>query len=281
MSDDVTWKQPQSPPPPLFLGKKERDLTKQVNDEVIERVIGQNLIYFPLSIEKSQYHPLYGEAIEKVYNSPMLLRALVTWGGEDTVTENYGLDKESKITIKFHKRRITEDQDLYVREGDIVFYGSRFYEIVKLSQPRLLFGQVENKFEIVAECIKARQGIFNEPQEITELREKIRCDGIVDPNAQRELVQQACCADGKIKFISASEYSPDYPQYLDYVGNPGKYKGCIIYLTEIGSHIDAPFYRADRFYLNQGGEWSESFNYVFEEQDILTPPGDGNNYEEP
>ena len=36
MSDDNEWKQPDAPPPPLFLGEKERDLVKQVNDEVIE-----------------------------------------------------------------------------------------------------------------------------------------------------------------------------------------------------------------------------------------------------
>mgnify|MGYP003341321589 CR=1 FL=1 len=55
----------------------------------------------------------------------------------------------SKITINFHRRRLTEDQDLYVREGDIIFYGLRFYEIVKLTEPRLLFGQSDQKFEII------------------------------------------------------------------------------------------------------------------------------------
>ena len=32
------WDRPENPPPPLFLGKKERDLVKQVNDELIEKV---------------------------------------------------------------------------------------------------------------------------------------------------------------------------------------------------------------------------------------------------
>mgnify|MGYP001327747689 CR=1 FL=1 len=31
----------------LFLGKKERDLVKQVNDELIEKVIGQQILYYP------------------------------------------------------------------------------------------------------------------------------------------------------------------------------------------------------------------------------------------
>ena len=35
MSDPVNkWNQPAAPPPPMFFGKKERDLVKQVNDEL-------------------------------------------------------------------------------------------------------------------------------------------------------------------------------------------------------------------------------------------------------
>ena len=48
---DNKWKQPGQPPPPLFLGKKERDLVKQINDELVERVIGQQILYYPISIE--------------------------------------------------------------------------------------------------------------------------------------------------------------------------------------------------------------------------------------
>ena len=61
MSDE--WSQPDAPPPPLFTGKKERDLVKQVNDELIERVIGQTIVYYAIDIQASNFHPLYGEAI--------------------------------------------------------------------------------------------------------------------------------------------------------------------------------------------------------------------------
>ena len=40
MSDNK-WNRPAQPPPPLFFNEKERDLVKQVNDELIERVVGQ------------------------------------------------------------------------------------------------------------------------------------------------------------------------------------------------------------------------------------------------
>ena len=75
------WTQPDQPPPPLFLGEKERDLVKQVNDELIERVIGQQILYYPISQEHTNYHPVYGEAINKNFLSPVRVYALVEYGG--------------------------------------------------------------------------------------------------------------------------------------------------------------------------------------------------------
>jgi len=159
---DTQWEQPANPPPPMFTGEKERNLVKQVNDELIERVIGQQVAYFAVDIDRSDFHPLYGEAIQKTFLPPIRVYALIKWEGQtQSFTQNMGIDKGTSIEIHFHKKRLTEDQDLYVREGDFVLYGDRYYEIVKLNEPKQLFGQIENKFEIVANCIRAREGTFN------------------------------------------------------------------------------------------------------------------------
>ena len=156
------WKKPDAPPPPLFTGKKERDLVKQVNDELIERVIGQEIVYYPLDIEHTNYHNLYGEAIEKTFLPPVKVHALIEWECLDSsYSESIGVDKTTSMTIHFHKRRLVEDQDLYVREGDMVFYGEHYYQIVKLMQPTQLFGQSDYKLEIAAKCIRAREGNFD------------------------------------------------------------------------------------------------------------------------
>ena len=156
------WNQPSAPPPPLFLGKKERDLVKQVNDELIERVVGQTVAYYPIDIERTNYHDLYGEALVKTFLPPVRVHALVEFEGINTkYNTNIGLDKESSVTVHFHKRRLTEDQDLYVREGDFILYGSIHYEIVTLSEPKQLFGQVDHLLEISAKCVRAREGLFD------------------------------------------------------------------------------------------------------------------------
>jgi len=160
--NEKKWKQPSQPPPPLFLGKKERDLVKQVNDELIERVIGQQIVYYPIDLARTNYHPLYGEAINKSFLPPVRVYALVEFDGIQTKFDtNIGLDKEASITIHFHKRRLTEDQDLFVREGDFVLYGSIFYEITILAEPKQMFGQIDHRMEISAKCVRAREGLFD------------------------------------------------------------------------------------------------------------------------
>ena len=162
MSDENNkWSQPESPPPPLFTGKKEKDFVKQVNDEVIERVIGQTIVYYPVSLEHTNFHSLYGEAIDKNFLDPIRVYAMVKYVSQTTSTTPLGVDRVEKISVAFHKRRLTEDQDLFVREGDFVRYGDIYYEIMKKSEPKHLFGQPEHEFETVAECIRARDGLFN------------------------------------------------------------------------------------------------------------------------
>jgi hypothetical protein len=161
MSDNE-WSRPASPPPPLFLGKKERDLVKQVNDELVEKVIGQQILYYPIDMETTNFHDLYGEAIEKTFLPPVRVFALVKFDEEgSSYLDSVGVDSMSQITVHFHKRRLTEDQDLFVREGDFILYGERYYEIIKLSSSRKLFGQVNQTFETSATCKRARKGLFD------------------------------------------------------------------------------------------------------------------------
>lgn len=155
------WSQPDSPPPPLFTGKKERDLVKQVNDELIEKVIGQTVVYYPIDVDRTNFHDLYGEAIMKTFLPPIRVLALVEMVDyQTTYTDKIGVDFDANINVHFHRRRLTEDQDLFVRQGDFVLYGDIFYEIVQLSESRL-FGQIDNRMEIAAKCTAVREGTFN------------------------------------------------------------------------------------------------------------------------
>ena len=82
--EENKWSQPATPPPPLFVGEKERDLVKQVNDELIERVIGQVVAYYPVDLKHTNFHSLYGEAIVKSFLPPVRVHALIDFAGQET-----------------------------------------------------------------------------------------------------------------------------------------------------------------------------------------------------
>ena len=100
---DNKWSQPTSPPPPLFTGEKERNLVKQINDEVIERVIGQTVLYYPISMDKTNFHPLYCESIKKTFMPPVRVYALISWEGQETSTTNLGVDTVSYTHLRAHE----------------------------------------------------------------------------------------------------------------------------------------------------------------------------------
>lgn len=162
MSDDNKWSQPEQPPPPLFLGQKEKDLVKQVNDELLERVIGQQIAYYPIDLETTHFHPIYGEARVKNFLPPIQVYALVEWNKSTSAFKsNVGIDRENQITVHFHRRRLVEDKDMFVRVGDFVQYEKELYEIMTSAEPKQLFGQVGNPVEISCVCVRTRRGIFN------------------------------------------------------------------------------------------------------------------------
>lgn len=150
------WTRPSAPPPPLFTGVPEKNFQKQISDEVTEDIIGQHILYFPIDVEKTNFHPLYKEAIHKVFQNPIRVYCMIKYEDNNTVIDNFTIDRRSSIVVHFAKRRITEDQDLFVREGDLLFYNDEFHEIATLAEPTMLYGDIKTKVEVVATCVKCR-----------------------------------------------------------------------------------------------------------------------------
>ena len=152
---------PEAPPPPLFVGEKERNLVRQVNTELIENVVGQVVAYYAIDLEHTNFHSVYGEAIQKTFLPPVRVYARVEAQQSEISNDSKGYDKRPRISVYFHRKRLTEDQNLFVRAGDFVYYDNDYYEIVTVRGAKRLFGQEGQKYELTAECIKAREGLFD------------------------------------------------------------------------------------------------------------------------
>lgn len=160
--DDQKFSNLPSPPAPLFFNDKERALQKAVSTEINERVLGQQILYYAIDKERTSFHPIYGEAINKVFLPPVAVYASVEWQGNIITSEtNLGTDTIEKVVIHFHNKRVQDDQRLQVFVGDFVLYGQRLFEIVSMIETRQLFGNIEHKAETSANCIQSRLGLLD------------------------------------------------------------------------------------------------------------------------
>jgi hypothetical protein len=62
----------------------------------------------------------------------------------------------------------------------------------------------------------------------------------------------------KVVRLSANKNSPDQSMLQNMIKFPDNFKGQIIYITETGDELFPPFYNADKFYVNEDGEWFEA-----------------------
>ena len=98
--------------------------------------------------------------------SPVQSYALIEYQDTDRKQTRFGFDRILTLNVHFHKRRLTQDKDLFVRLGDFLQYDETYFEIVDVFEPRLIFGQDSGfndhpALEVTAVCRQARKGLFD------------------------------------------------------------------------------------------------------------------------
>ena len=143
----------------LFITGKELQFFNSINKELIQRIIGQEITYYHVSIEKTVVNELYNEAIEKVVYQPVLLNALILYNAPEQTSTNFTVDTVYSIEVYMHIHEL-EERNIKPREGDFVKFGEVMYEVATLTQPQITFGQIENMVMWKATCTIARESNF-------------------------------------------------------------------------------------------------------------------------
>lgn len=145
----------------LFLTPREINFISDITKEIMKDVIGQRVIYYPISEVKTQAHPVYREAIQKVFDNPILLDALVDNNFQtDTVINQFGVDAQYKIEVFLQHRDLVE-KGINVAIGDFFSFSDIFYEVTERTFMRNIYGMPEHKDGIKLVGIRAREDVFN------------------------------------------------------------------------------------------------------------------------
>lgn len=144
---------------PLFVGNREVDFFNSVTKEVIQKIVSQKIIYYSVSEKHTNVHKLYDEAIKKTVYSPVEINALVMYNEPIQTATQFSIDTVYSIEVYFHYHEL-EERNIIPREGDFVKFGTIVYEVEKLNQPQIVYGQMQNKVMVKAACRTARKSQF-------------------------------------------------------------------------------------------------------------------------
>lgn len=142
-----------------FITGRELAFIDKINQELIQWVTGQEILYYAIMRDETQIDELYNEAIQKTWSAPVRVNARVLYGNESTISSNLGQDSQYTLEVYFHTKEL-RDRNVLPREGDVLEFGQIFFEISSVTQPQPVFGQIQDKLMTKCNCVISREGNF-------------------------------------------------------------------------------------------------------------------------
>lgn len=142
-----------------FVTEREIAFINKITHELVQKVVGQVVWYYEVDLHRSKVDDLYQETIQKTWKAPVKANARVLWGNETSLTNTLGIDSKYSLEVYFHPEELLQ-RNLSPREGDFIEFGQVFFEITSVTQPEIIFGQVNNKTDTKCVCVPSREGQF-------------------------------------------------------------------------------------------------------------------------
>jgi cold shock CspA family protein len=142
-----------------FITEREIAFINRINHELIQNVVGQELMYYQILPEQTHTNDLYNEAIRKTWAPPVKINGLMMWDNSTTTFTNITADSKYSLDVYFHTQEIQE-RNVLPKEGDFVEFGHVFFEITSVTQPQIVFGQINNRIMTKCVCVPSREGQF-------------------------------------------------------------------------------------------------------------------------
>lgn len=113
----------------LFFTDKERRIAESCGRELIETILGQEILLYKISSKKTTAHPLYGEAKRKEFDGPYTIKGRMFRDDLDVYMEG-GLRKQSKMDVRFMVYlKALEELGIDIDVGDYFNDRGRWFEI--------------------------------------------------------------------------------------------------------------------------------------------------------
>lgn len=126
----------------LFITPREQQLINDWTKEFVKDVVGQYIIYYPISILKTKVHDVYDEAIEKFFEAPIKIDCLVSQPDQGQSIGKWAIENTTTIEVLVQVRD-TIDKNFQPEAGDFFVYGDEVFEVLTSARVGDIFGQAE------------------------------------------------------------------------------------------------------------------------------------------
>ena len=141
---------------PFFIPQKEFDLINQMNEELIDEIIGQSVDIYKVNIDRTNSN-LYGESTTKYYDIGFRVNCLINYNEPEVNQDEFGADVNSNIEMFFQRENLSSGSlNFYPEIGDIVDCNDYYWEINGTTEPQLFAGHPNFKHNIVATAHRSR-----------------------------------------------------------------------------------------------------------------------------
>ena len=141
---------------PFFIPQKEFDLINQMNEELIDEIVGQSVDIYKVNVERTEDN-LYGESTAKYYDVGFRVNCLIQYNEPEIIQDEFGADLNSSIEMYFQRENLSSGSLNFVPEtGDIVDWNNYYWEINGTSEPQLFAGHPGYNHQIKATAHRSR-----------------------------------------------------------------------------------------------------------------------------
>ena len=129
----------------LFGSARDFNLLTKINRELLSDVVEQEILYYKISLEDTSAN-LYGEALEKIFLTPVKLNCLITRGDQVITVDEMGPDLNRESSFAFLRKDL-EDSVVVPEVGDILLWEENYYEVDTVRENQLFVGR-DNSYNL-------------------------------------------------------------------------------------------------------------------------------------
>ena len=123
----------------IFGSNRDFNLLVNINRELLHDIVEQEILYYKLSLNDTEFN-IYGESLEKSYQTAVKLNCLITRGDQVVDIQEFGPDLGREASFAFLRPDL-EDKLVVPEVGDILNWHEDYYEVDTVRENELFLGR--------------------------------------------------------------------------------------------------------------------------------------------